>query len=212
MKKKLTVILVLYILLVISVSASESDKKDFMRFGVAVPGLSFSLLDFYQAHGTDGATPLYYTEPSLYMGVYFRFPITSYFSIGTDFALVMENHSSSKISLKEDMTVYRLYPSIAAEFSTKSLSGYKNRTDKNTLLSLRGDFSFLFGYSPAFSGKEGSSGMPYIGFKPALVFSVNNMDILIGMQANVLWGCFYKSPHRVVLYDFDFMYAIGWKF
>lgn len=208
--------MMLFLLSVVFLSSSYSMKYDWteesFRLGVSATGLNISILDYYEGHDTNQAETLYVSPLNFNFEVMFRISVTPYLSIGADCNFVPELHKSSDLKLSTSLTVYRLYPSLAIEMHTKSayFTDDPRRVRPDTP-SIRFGCSLLLGLSPGFANGQVSA-FPFIGIKPAFVVSVENVELVLSASGNVLWGYMHKSPYKVIMYDFNILLAVAWRF
>lgn len=208
--------MMLFLLSVVFLSSSYSMKynwtEESFRLGVSATGLNLSILDYYEGHDTDQAETLYVSPLNFNFEVMFRISVTPWLSIGADANFVPELHKSSDLKLRPSLTVYRIYPSLAIELHTQSAYFTDNaRKARQETPSMRFACSLLLGLSPGFANGQVSA-FPFIGIKPAFVASVENVEIVLSVGGNVLWGYMHKSPYKVLMYDFDIILTIAWRF
>lgn len=208
--------MMLILLSIVFISSTYSMKYDWteesFRLGVSATGLNLSIFDYYEGHETKQAKTLYILPLSFNFEVMFRISVTPFLSIGMDTDFVPEIHKASDLKLGKDLTVYRLYPSLAIEMHTKSAYFTDDsRMVKAETPSMRFECSLLLGLSPGFS-KGLVSTYPFIGIKPSFVASVNNVELILSTSGKVLWGYMHKSPYKVIMYDFDILLEVAWRF
>lgn len=214
--KRFRYIILTITLTMLILSPSYAMKYDwtdeFFRMGISATGLSISAVDFYEGHNTSGAKTFYMLPLTFTAEVMGRFSITPFLSIGTDIGVIFESHNSRNFKLGTSLFIYRLYPSVALEFHTKSAYFTNNyRLTRKETPSMRFEFSLLAGLSPGFFAGN-TSAVPFLGIKPAGVLSVNNVDLILAAKFNVLWGYYYQSPYKTLIYNLDIILAIGWRF
>ena len=117
------------------------------------------------------------------------------------------------IQFLESLLIYRLYPALAIEFMTQSayFTDEYRRIGPQTP-SIRFEGSVLLGVSPGIPEDMRASFIPFVALKPAGVLSVKNVDMILSLQLNALWGAFYESPYKVLVCTLNASFGIGWRF
>lgn len=212
MRRVIIVLLLLSVVLSPAYSVLSDWSEEKFRVDACVTSISFGMLDFYEGHSSNPAEIRHFIPISFGLGLDCRYNVTPYLGIGADAFLVFEVHDASELQTLPYLLVNRLYPALAVEFISKSIyftEEYRMMIPQTP--SLRFEGTVLLGLSPGFSS-AGVSAMPFIGLKPAVDVSVDNVDVFLSAQFNVLWGGLYRSPYKVVMFDLTVALGMGWRF
>ena len=216
MKHLLRVVMTLLLftaVLLPSYSMRYDWSEETFRVNVSATGISIGTVEFYEGRRVPGAEPGYSIPPSFALNTSFRYCMTPYLAIGADAGLVFEKHRPVNLKTAERLLIYRLYPALAVEFMTKSAyftDEYRSTGPQTPSIRLEG--SVLLGVSPGIPEGMNASFMPFVALKPAGVLSVKNIDMILSLQLNALWGAFYESPYKVLVCTLNASFGIGWRF
>lgn len=206
-------LLLFTVVLLPSYSMRYDWSEERFRVNVSATDISIGMVDFYEGRKVIGTETTYLLPLSFALDVSCRYNVTPYLALGADTGLVFETHNAGNLKTTESMFITRLYPALAIEFMSKSAyftDEYRKIGPQTP--SVRFEGSILLGISPGFPDGMKASFMPFVALKPTGVVSVKNVDLFLSLQLNALWGAFYESPYKVLVYTLNAFFGIGWRF